>query len=236
MAMQTRLLRDVYLSHGSYGSIGLDRYPIFNDSHREVLNTKIVQHYAMREIGFDTDDYFIFELRRKMNEIMPPYNDLYRTQTIDFDPLSTTDMQTVMTGKSSAVSDSTTGPKGANDTVSSGRGVTSETPASQLSENGQYASGISDSRSRSTVTESADGTAHGTDNRDTSGTTRTTGRGAAAAPLIQAYRDIIVNVDMMIVGDLEELFMQVLSTPDNDIPKFDYPGYPSIYGGLPFML
>ncbi len=236
MAMQTRLLRDVYLSHGSYGSIGLDRYPIFDESHREELNTKIVQHYAMREIGFDTDDYFIFELRRKMNEIMPPYNQLYYTQTINFDPLTTTDMQSVMTGASAVTTDSTTGHTGSNDTESTGRGVTSETPASQLSENGQYASGISDSRSRSTVSESADGTAHGTESHDTSWTTQTSGRGSAAAPLVQAYRDIIVNVDMMIVSDLEELFMQVLSTPDNDIPKFDFPGYPSIYGGLPFML
>lgn len=234
MALQTRLLRDVYLSRGSNGAIGLDRYPIFDESHREILNEKIVQHYAMREIGFDTDDMFIFELRRKMNEIMPPYNQLYQSETLLIDPMSTVDITTMDSGSTTDSSSTDQTHSGTNSTETKGRGVTSEPPSQQLSANGQYATGVSDSHSTADVSESAttNGTASQSGTR--SGESHQTGRGAPQSALIQAYRDIIVNVDMMIVGDLEELFMQILSSPDNDIPRYGT-GYP-LYGGYPFMM
>lgn len=240
MAFQTRLLRDVYLTHADsatpdmWGSIGLDRYPIFDESHREDLNEKIVQHYAMREIGFDTDDMFIFELRRKMNEIMPPYNELYKSETFLIDPLSTVDLTTVSSGENSQGTHSDQKHSGSNTTESKGRGVTSEPPSQQLSANGQYATGVSDSHSTADVSESADTTADATQTGSQSGTGHQTGRQGPQAPLVQAYRDIILNIDMMIIGDLEELFMQVLSSPDNDIPRYGS-GYP-LYGGYPFMM
>lgn len=220
VAMRTRLLRDVYLSHGSFGSIGLDRYPIFDEAHREPLNQKIVQHYAMREIGFDTDDMFIFELRAKMNEIMPVYNELYYTQTIKYDPLMTSDITTTTESASDSSTDTSSHSDNSTKNDNTGRGVQSEPPASELSGNGQYATGISDSQSHGEVSQAADNTATGHDSRKGSATARTAGRSTAAPVLVQAYRDAIVNVDMMVVSELEELFMQILSTDDNDIVRF----------------
>ena len=68
----------------------LDEYPIFDENHRATLNDKIIAHYYFREIGQETPSRFAFNLRRKMNEIMPYYNQLYESEMIKYDPLFTT--------------------------------------------------------------------------------------------------------------------------------------------------
>lgn len=40
--------------------LSADYYPIYNESHRAELNEKIVRHYALREIGQETAQQFIF--------------------------------------------------------------------------------------------------------------------------------------------------------------------------------
>lgn len=49
---------------------------------REELNTRILDHYKYREIGQETVGRFIDELRITMNEIMPYYNELFKTVEI----------------------------------------------------------------------------------------------------------------------------------------------------------
>jgi hypothetical protein len=44
------------------------------------------------------------------------------------------------------------------------------------------------------------------------------------ASLIQAHRDAIINVDMMVIGQLEPLFMAVW-TPPTDMIGADWYGY-----------
>lgn len=46
---------------------------------REELNTKLINHYKYRQIGFETIGRFIEELEIAMNEIMPYYNQLYKS-------------------------------------------------------------------------------------------------------------------------------------------------------------
>lgn len=59
---------------------GLTSYPIWNESYRNILNEKILNHYYEDEIGFETANLFKFYLNNKLNEIMPYYNDLYNAQ------------------------------------------------------------------------------------------------------------------------------------------------------------
>lgn len=69
--------------------LALNEYPIFAEEYREYLNQKIIDHFYFREIGQETPDRFNFFLKRKMNEIMPYYNELYKSQLIEFDPMAT---------------------------------------------------------------------------------------------------------------------------------------------------
>lgn len=49
---------------------------------REELNQKLLNHYKYREIGFETVGRFLEELEITMNEIMPYYNQLYKSVEI----------------------------------------------------------------------------------------------------------------------------------------------------------
>lgn len=68
-------------------NIGLTGYPIFDESHRDILNKKIIEHYYFREIGQEVPQQFVYFLNRKMNEIMPLYNQMYESELLKFDPL-----------------------------------------------------------------------------------------------------------------------------------------------------
>ena len=67
----------------------LSTYPLYQGKKdydliptREQLNEKILNHYKYREIGFETVGRFLDELRITMCEIMPYYNELFKTVEI----------------------------------------------------------------------------------------------------------------------------------------------------------
>ena len=67
-------------------------YPIFDENYRHVLNTKILKHYYINEIGLETYALWKLRLNTKMNEIMPYYNQLYKSELYTFNPLYDTDI------------------------------------------------------------------------------------------------------------------------------------------------
>lgn len=69
--------------------IPLDKYPIFDERYRPVLNDKIIDHYYTREICCPEPQRFSRYLERRMNEIMPYYNQLYVSALKEFDPFET---------------------------------------------------------------------------------------------------------------------------------------------------
>lgn len=75
-------------SPATYKKLGLNEYPIFDESYRKVLNDKIIDHFYFREIGFETVAQFSWYMRRTMNEIMPYYNVLYSAELDIDNPLS----------------------------------------------------------------------------------------------------------------------------------------------------
>ena len=62
-------------------------YPIFDQAYRLPLEMKILRHFYTREISEETYGLWKLRLQAKMNEIMPYYNQLYRTETLEFNPL-----------------------------------------------------------------------------------------------------------------------------------------------------
>lgn len=76
---------------GSRASIFGD-YPIFDEAYREVLETKILKHYYTREISEEVVPLWLLRVNTKMNEIMPFYNQLYRSELLQFNPLYDVDI------------------------------------------------------------------------------------------------------------------------------------------------
>lgn len=67
-------------------------FPIFDEGYRLPLEIKILKHFYTREIGLETVGLWKLKLDTKMNEIMPYYNQLYKSELIKFNPLYDVDI------------------------------------------------------------------------------------------------------------------------------------------------
>jgi hypothetical protein len=200
--------------------IGLNDYPIFDEGYRESLNNKIIEHYYNREIGMETISMFRQQLRKKMNEIMPYWNQQYLASQIEFDPLKTISVKTI-TGSDG---ETTVAGEGENTSTSNSksRAVASSLPQVMLSGNGDYAESAQDNVSETSATGSNNETqtTNSTGNVDS----ETSGYQGSAAILIAEYRATLVNTDMDVINQLDTLFMGIWGSTDSYIER-GYPRY-----------
>lgn len=86
MSKYTTELR--YIIESGYKLNALTSYPIFDENYRPVLNQYILNHFWMREIGFETVGEFDLYLGNTLNEIMPYYNGMFKMAMSEIDPLT----------------------------------------------------------------------------------------------------------------------------------------------------
>jgi hypothetical protein len=214
----------------------MDDYPIFDENYRSVLNQKILDHFYMYEIGLETPDLFNHQLRVKLNEIMPYYNEMYRIQTLIANPFHNFEYNE--TSSRNTDQDNTQSTSGENTETSSQDSETnfakgqvrshsaqSDTPQSNLTPynvaTGGYASLVNMSETESD-TDTTDGSLTASSRLDSS--TATTGKlktldeyvrsvtgaqGINKPETLKVYKSAYMNIDMGIINDLRELFMIV---------------------------
>lgn len=221
-------------------------FPIFDESYRNVLENKIIMHYYTREIASETVGLWKFWLRTKMNEIMPYYNQLYRSATLEFNPFYdvdlTTDYQRVDNGEHSnsgtmSESRSESGSGNASGSESNTDGnkndhweYFSETPeggingvanlnylTTALHTTDDKTGSVSSSTSNSENEYENSGSV--SRNTSDSGTIKNIedylhhvkgkSGGASYSKLLEEYRKTFLNIDMMIIGELKNLFIQL---------------------------
>lgn len=190
-------------------------YPIFDETYRPILNARILDHWALYEIGQETEGMFRFALNRRLREVMLYYNKLYLSERIAFDPLSTMDYTdtTDSTNALNTQQDSTS--HNDNDTNSKARVVNSDLPQVRLSPDEDYASSGVDTNSDTISTGDGTSSTTGTDSANGTVTHNSLGRQGPAALLLMQYRQSLLNIDMMVVGELANLFMGLWNTSDN---------------------
>ena len=211
MAVFTIELRDVLEKDPAIETEILGSYPIFDESHRAELNRKIINHFWNREIGQETISLFRLQLRRRLDEIMPLYNQQYEISAIKFNQLETIRINNsnTTTGETATTADSTnTSTSGAKS-----RAVSQELPQTMLSGNGDYATAAQDNVSDTTATGAASDNT--TVTQDGTQDSATTGFQGNAALMILQYRQSLVNVDMMIIEELQNLFMLIWANGDS---------------------
>jgi len=189
----------------------LEEYPIFDEGHRAELNRKILNHFHNREIGQESVSLFRLQLKRRLDEIMPLYNQQYEISAIEFNQL-----ETVRINNSNTTAGTTVGSSESTNESASGaksRAVSQELPQTLLAGNGDYATAAQDNISDTTATASANDT--NTVNQDGTAESVTSGFQGNAALMILQYRQSLVNVDMMIIEELQNLFMLIWSNGDN---------------------
>lgn len=223
-----------YLIEGNY-DLGLKDYPIFDESYREQLNNKIIQHYYFREIGFETEALFKNRLNQKMNEIMPYYNQMYESSKLKIDPLSTIDLEEVFSRKSKTTGEGTSSTSGTgnntnnfNSTDTTDYGKISKfsdiaqaqtTPNEILNDKYLTSATVDDGQDKNTNTgtntSQTESTTSGTstDERNLDEDTTLTRKGnngtASESELLNMYRETFLNIDMMVIDDLDELFLGI---------------------------
>jgi hypothetical protein len=207
---------------GTGRRIGLGFYPVpasWTDADRDGLNRKILDHYWSREIGSETIALFKLRLMRRLNEIMPLYVQLYDSARLKFDPLSTFDLSTLRSDETneSVRRGSTSNATGTSSGKS--RTVTSSPPQNQLSANGQYATNIVDATSGGTSENDASSLDTTAGDSTVKGSSSTTGRQGSANRLLAEYRSNILNIDLMVLSDLDELFMGVWDNNEELLPE-----------------
>lgn len=72
-------------------------FPIYDKNYRLTLETKILKHYYTREISEETYGLWKLRLDAALNEIMPYYNQLYKSAILEFNPLYDVDVQRTYT-------------------------------------------------------------------------------------------------------------------------------------------
>ena len=78
----------------SWKSIFYLNFPMFDEAYRKTLCMNILRHFYVREICSETAGLWIFWLNERMNRIMPYYNQLYKSELLEFNPLYDVDLTT----------------------------------------------------------------------------------------------------------------------------------------------
>lgn len=179
-------------------------YPLPNNSEETKigLETKIIKHYYMREIGFDSWGRFKLALNERLNLIIPYFNELYKSVEMNNDnPLSNNDYkETKVTNFNRNNSgNSTTTDNGSN------KRVFEDTPTSQLG-NTDYATNITTDTMNTTSNFENEGKSNGNEemNRIITGLS-----GYSKQEMIARYRQNIINVDEAIINELYDLFLLI---------------------------
>lgn len=173
---------------------------------KDRLASKIVDHYYMREIGYETIGLFKHYAKVYMREIMERYLPLIYSNSINYDPLVNVDYTETftrnITGSGESESNSTNN--------ASGLSVNSDTPQGQISKanilNGNYASNTGASETESSITDSTSNS-NNTDENYTKKVKGNSGVSATAQKMIEQYRKNIIAIDEQIIKELDKIFM-----------------------------
>lgn len=72
---------------GSWDKIFTTKCEFFDENYRKVLCKKILKHYYMREICCETVGLWKLWLNTRLEEVMPYFNQLYKSELLEFNPL-----------------------------------------------------------------------------------------------------------------------------------------------------
>ena len=206
-----------------------ENFPIYEESHRAELCTKILRHYYMREICAETVALWKLWLNERMAEIMPYYNQLYQSAELKYDPLIDVDYKTehnrnaegTTQGKTDSNSNNTRSDNFKTDSTDSGKNLYSDTPQGALTgvENGEYLTNATLTEGKATQTNTGTQTNAGTAQTTNSGSFGNTEHytesvkgkrnGQTYQKMVMEYRETIINIDSMIIDELKDLFMMI---------------------------
>lgn len=214
-----------------YSQLGLADYPVWSGDkvvtgpceERTRINNKLIRHYYMREIGLETIALFTWYLRDSMLNIMPYYNDLFRSAELITDPLKEFEESMAEGHEETRDTDESTTNKNVRDrsenTTYSDTNIYSETPENMISSGDvkalKYATNVTYDDSTTGVTEDTTDNAEGTltrgENVGYMGKRSRYGHNSSQMELVRQFREQIRNIDLELIRDpeIQSCFMMV---------------------------
>ena len=202
----------------SWNKIFTTKCTFFDEAYRSVLCRKILKHYYLREIGSETVGIWKLWMNTKLEEIMPYYNQLYRSALLEFDPLKDysverTHKRTGTDGKTSST-DTSENSSGSSSTNTTDRELYSDTPQGGL--NGLESESYLTSARKNTSEQSSNSSVTskiGTDYTESVNSTedyteKVAGKigSSSYSKMLTEFRETMLNIDMKVINEFEELF------------------------------
>ena len=200
-------------------------FPIFDEEYRSVLCKKILMHYYTREIGLETVGLWKLKLMSKLNDIMPYYNQLYKSALIEFNPLYDVDYTKTHEGSDSG--------NGSNTEQRNSQFSESQTDTQQATRYDLYSEtpqgALTGVDAENYLTDARKIKDNGTQNRNKSGSSNDgrngtnnfssvneytehvvgTMPGMTYSKRLKEFRETFLNIDLEIIKQLTDLFMLV---------------------------
>ena len=214
MAKYTTTIRNLMDNNFDFG---LKDYPIFDEEYRELLNNKILMHYYMDEIGFETAGLFKVYLNNKMNEIMPYYNELYKKQKdllLNFD--KTTNLTETFTRDNTTDTNTKSNSTSSNTASGTSKNVYQDTPMGSITEqdidNYDHASSqeFNKNQNTSSIEDNSNLTGKATSLENYIRTKTGNNGRLYGIEILKMIKNNYMNIDEMVINELQDLFMGIM--------------------------
>lgn len=214
MAKYTTTIRNLMDNNFDFG---LKDYPIFDNDYRTILNNKILMHYYMDEIGFETAGLFKVYLNNKMNEIMPYYNELYKKQKdllLNFD--KTTNLTETFTRDNTTDTNTKSNSTSSNTASGSSKNVYQDTPMGSITQqdidNYDHASSqeFNKNQNTSSIEDNSNLTGKATSLENYIRTKTGNNGRLYGIEILKMIKNNYMNIDEMVINELQDLFMGIM--------------------------
>lgn len=185
----------------------MNSYPIFDENYRNTLNQNILYHYYENEIGFETAPLFRFYLNQKLNEIMPYYNELYKVQKKLIDEnllLNNVNLTETLHGSNTTETSSTS------QSTNKGKNLFQDTPQGNISQqdiNAQNVYATNITLNDNSIND--DSSANGSGTNEYLKTIIGNNGGKFNIDVLNDIKNNLMNIDLMIINELNDLFMGI---------------------------
>lgn len=192
-------------------------YNLYNNELKPYFQEKFFQHFMFYEIGFDNINIFKQHLISTLNDIYPKYKQLYETEIrcLDIDFMLNKDLRESYIRKLNGESEGNSQASSSSDNTSSSNdlSIANDTPQNKIDDLDKYMTSASKSNSNSTNNSTSNANNTIKNKSSNSEEYELISQGnigvTSSAELLEKWRNVLINIDMMMFKELENLFLFV---------------------------
>ena len=182
-----------------------------NSNIKQAFETKFIDRYMFHEIGFETVARFKHYLKERLNSLAPYYKQLYETE------LKSKNIQFLLNKDLTETFERVIENEGSNiNNITGSDNITQGNKESYL-DNGNADLGLNQGNltgvSENTTSNNTTSKSTSTINNNQTETTKYISQGnigvTSSAELLRQWRDVLINIDNMIIEDCKDLFMSI---------------------------